>query len=258
MLLPLLLTWCPLGFSTGHPNLHKGTEPILNFRPVTCATAAKVFLEQCAPIVVDDNYTAESLTNVLFNISNEGKIPKHIAATIKAIGYLIVRKVNKKMSELLTATISDKLSATSQTLFKDIEHACNFLKADIIKQSKLTLKLYEMANASISTLQKLEAVTQSLEMTLASIQPRIQALPLINDHLFSLSESSKTITETTKKLKDIPQISDQLHHPSYADIANNYLRPSTTNNTYNPPPSPMLTTIPTSQKTSTESPTASP
>ena len=62
----------------GHSNLHKASEPILNFGTVTCATEVKVLLEQCALIAVNNNCTAESLANVLFNISNKGKIFKHI------------------------------------------------------------------------------------------------------------------------------------------------------------------------------------
>ena len=115
----------------------------VNNGPVKNAVEAKAYLEQQVLIAINDNYTPESLTNILFATAMEGKVPDHVSSIIKAVGFLLMDTMADSSLTELVEVFTDKILPVNQTLMKCLENEHEFIKATSVEQYKQTLKLAE-------------------------------------------------------------------------------------------------------------------
>lgn len=100
---------------TPHPNPPSPTKLAAltsSSGPVKNADEAKAFLEQRALLAVNNNYTAETLANIVFNTALESKLLKIASSIIKAVGFLIIHKLNVNIT-----TEINNLSNIETTLY---------------------------------------------------------------------------------------------------------------------------------------------
>lgn len=199
--------------------------------PVRNAAEAKAYLEQRALVAVNDNFTADTLANVLFSASHEGKLPEHTVSVMKAVGFLIVEKMNVAISEDLAVAVTEKLLEATQSVTKEIERDREFLKSASSEQAKYTQQIAEAAASLNTATQKLDTTTQTLATSTKDIQPAIAAITSADSHIKSLADSAKTLVKVAEEIKSVaatPATSQSTNtQPSYANIAANNSQSST-------------------------------
>ena len=127
---------------------------------------AKSLLQQRALLTANDIILATSLANTLFKISWEDKIPEQVVASIRAVGLLVVSKLNDDFSMGLAALISDKLNGVFQLFTSAMTQEQNYFKASIVEQASYTLKLVEATNNTCPLLQKIDGVLSGFSQAL--------------------------------------------------------------------------------------------
>lgn len=82
---------------------------ITNSGPVINTAEAKAFPEQRALVAVNDNFTYETLANILFTTALKNKLPDQLASMIKAVGFLIIHKLTRGISTDLIGKITEEM-----------------------------------------------------------------------------------------------------------------------------------------------------
>ena len=95
---------------------------------------AKAFLGQRALLAINNNYTAETLVNILQHQCPQKQTPWN--NLIKAVGFLIIHKVNVNISTEITSAILKQLPTLNQSVTNGLKHECDFIKATTSEQSK--------------------------------------------------------------------------------------------------------------------------
>ena len=199
-----------------------------NNGPVKNATEARVYLEQHVLIAINNNYTPESLANILFVMAIEGKIPEHVSSVIKVVGFLLMAKLADSSSAELVTTFTGKLLPISQSLIKDLESKCDFIKATAAKQSRHTLRLAEVITPLTTAAQSLKSTNQAIANASKEITPLSDTITTVEKLLQSLMESTKALSDISSKLrKNLPphiplEPTTNNQCTTYANIASNH------------------------------------
>ena len=146
---------------TPHPNSPSPTELVMltsNLGPVE--NEVRTFLEQRALLAIDNNYTAETLANILFNTALKNKLPDITFSIIKAVGFLIIHKLNINISTEITSTIFKQLPTHNQSITNKLKYKSDFIKATTTEQSKLMLQLSNLIKTLNSTITNLNSTNQ--------------------------------------------------------------------------------------------------
>ena len=87
-------------------------------------------------------------------------------ASIRAVGLLVVSKLNDDFSMGLAALISDKLNGVFQLFTSAMTQEQNYFKASIVEQASYTLKLVKATNNTCPLLQKIDGVLSGFSQAL--------------------------------------------------------------------------------------------
>ena len=107
-------TSSPRTLATGSNNEADLAALIASSGPVKNTAEAKAFLDQRVLVAVNNNFTYETLANILFTTALKNKLPNHLASTIKAVGFLIINKPTQGISTDLSGKITEKMLLTNQ------------------------------------------------------------------------------------------------------------------------------------------------
>ena len=200
-----------------------------------------MFLKLHALTFTEDVPTTELLANSLMKIMQEKPIPAHIASSIKVVRLLLVNNLNISSDSEQSILATEKLLATNQRIAADLAPECEFIKATTIDQKKHLLKLVEMVDSMSSTLYKLKEVHKDLVSALTDIQMAPRTFSSLDEHIQSLSSSTKSLVTLSKDLCKVPTPAG---HPAlhiYADIAGRQTNPMlVTPTALTPPNSPTM------------------
>ena len=120
--------------------------------------------------MINDNYTTETLENILFATALEGKFPNNVTSTIKAVDIPIVSKLTVNTSGDLAAAVSKNLLPANQTFIKEIGCGNNFIQAITAEHLRQLLELTKGTYILNSTSQKLEMSNHSFVILTKNIQ----------------------------------------------------------------------------------------
>ena len=161
---------------------------------------AKLYLQQRALIAINNNFTTETLTNILFSITLDYKLPENVASTIKAVGFLIREQTHNLTISNLSSAISAKILDSTNSISKEIERDRDFLKATAAEQALLTKQLTDMVTLMTTSTQVIDTSTQTLLTSIKDLKPAIQGITSTKDSLESLAN---TIASLTKNVEDL-------------------------------------------------------
>ena len=166
--------------------------------PVKNFFKAKAFLEQRVLIAVNDNFTYETLANILFTTALENKLPDYLSSTIKAVGFLILNKLTHNIATDLIEKITEKMSMSNQPIMEELKRECDFLKVASAEHSKLVLNISVAVDKLTSSSLNLVASNQSFTSTVKEMQPSIQVLSSATTHIQSLAKSVAAVAKSAK------------------------------------------------------------
>ena len=145
--------------STNSSGLDELTTSPLVLGLIKNVDEAKNFLKQRALIAINENYTAVTLANILFNTVLKNKL-----STIRAVGFLIISKLAENTSMEISSTVTDQLMMLNQTITNKLNQECEFIKAITANQTRHILQLSESItklNLSINNLDTTNQLQQS-------------------------------------------------------------------------------------------------
>ena len=132
--------------ATNVVNSHSVAELVMlatSNRLVKNVPEARSYLEQCALIAVNNNFTTETLSNILLALTIDSKLPEHTSTIIKAIALLLTGKITKMTSINYFAELTKKILKPQHAVNKELQCNCDFIKASTSHQSKHTLMITE-------------------------------------------------------------------------------------------------------------------
>ena len=92
----------PVTNSAGSPNnTDLAAKLAASTGPVKNANNAKLFLEQRSLIALENNYSTETLANLLISTSFEARVPDHVASVMHAVSFLMVGETQNTFAEEL-------------------------------------------------------------------------------------------------------------------------------------------------------------
>ena len=81
---------------TNSARLLNNTDLVAKLAASTClvknANYAKLFLEQRSSIALENNYSIETLANLLISMSFKARVPDHVASIMHVVSFLMVGK----------------------------------------------------------------------------------------------------------------------------------------------------------------------
>ena len=124
--------------------------------PVENSHKAKSYLENRSLIATDNNYTMETLANLLITTSFNPKLPNQATCILRAVVLLMLGNLHNSTVEGITATVTKKIQTMSDQLLKKLEREHEFLTAVASDQAKHTQSLHHTASSYKNSLLQLE------------------------------------------------------------------------------------------------------
>ena len=183
-------TWCSnmsstlVTSSTGSPNnTDLAAKLAASTGPVKNANNVKLFLKQRSLIALENNYSIETLANLLISMSFKARVPDHVASIMHVVSFLIIGKTQNTFAEELAATVVEKLLSATVQITKQIDHEQEFLTVSAANQAEQTQKLTELTNSF--TIVSKTLTTTPTTPTIISMYPVI----ICQHHSFQLTVS---------------------------------------------------------------------
>ena len=130
---------------------------------------AKANLDQRSLIAVDNNYGAETLTNLFVTTSFEPKTPDQVSNVMRVVALLLVSKLQNIFTEDIALAVIDKLHTPSTLLLNQLEWEKDFCSASDVDQVKLMQQLHTLIATSNDKLQKLDTALLNLNKLMTNL-----------------------------------------------------------------------------------------
>ena len=134
-------------------------------------------------IALENNYSIETLANLLISMSLKARVPDHVASIMHVVSFLIIGKTQNTFAEELAATVVEKLLSATVRITKQIDHEQEFLTVSAANQAEQTQKLTELTNSF--TIVSKTLTTTPTAPTIVSMYPVI----ICQHHSFQLTVS---------------------------------------------------------------------
>lgn len=207
--------------STNSSGLDELTTSPLVLGLIKNVDEAKNFLKQRALIAINENYTAVTLANILFNTVLKNKL-----STIRAVGFLIISKLAENTSMEISSTVTDQLMMLNQTITNKLNQECEFIKATTANQTRHIPQLSESITKLNLSINNLDTTNQFITAITKDIQPLTQTFNKTKLYTTSLITSTKELSKIADDLKNLLAIppnssNSQPLQPSYANTVTN-------------------------------------
>ena len=186
------------------PNI---TDPLTRLAsttgPVKNSHEAKTYLEHRLLIATDNNYTTETLANLLITTSFDPKIPNQVVCIMRVVVLLMLGNLHSSAVEGITTTVTEKIQTVSNQLSEQLERECEFLTAASSDQAKHTQLLHNIASLYRNSLLQLKNST-NIDKTASKLLSTSQTpLPTSDqiEPIALLTEIANIITKSVEELR---------------------------------------------------------